>query len=40
MNQEGINTPKYGRLKAKRGRKSLEELREVDKKEKEQQKIS
>ena len=30
MNQEGINTPKYSRLQAKRGRKSLKELKEVD----------
>ena len=26
MNQEGIYTPKYSRLKAKRGRKSLKEI--------------
>ena len=40
MNQEGIKVPKYGKVKSKRGRKSLKELREVDGKAKEQQKIS
>jgi hypothetical protein len=40
MNREGLNSPKYGRAKAKRGRKSLKELREVDRQEKEQQKIN
>lgn len=30
MNQEGINSPKCGKVKAKRGRKSLKELREAD----------
>ena len=30
MNQEGIKTPRYGKLKAKRGRKSLKELKEAD----------
>ena len=39
MNQEGLSSPKYGRVKGKRGRKSLKELREVDGLSKEQQKI-
>ncbi len=30
MNQEGINSPNYGKGKAKRGRKSLKELKEAD----------
>ena len=30
MNQQGLNSPNFGRVKGKRGRKSLKELREVD----------
>jgi hypothetical protein len=40
MNQEGIRTPRYGTSKAKRGRKSLKELRAVDGQAREQQKLS
>ena len=40
MNQEGIKAPRYGKLKVKRGRKSLKELREVDRQPKEQQKVT
>ena len=38
-NQEGISSPRYGRVKGKRGRKSLKELREVEGLCKEQIKI-
>jgi hypothetical protein len=39
MNQEGLSSPKYGRVKGKRGRKSLKELREAAGLSREQQKI-
>ena len=39
MNQEGITSPICGRMRGKRGRKSLKELREADGHNKEQQKI-
>ena len=39
MNQEGLSSPKYGRSKGKRGRKSLKELREAIGHCKDQQKI-
>lgn len=39
MNQEGLNSPKCRKVKVKRGRKSLKELREVDGHNREQQKI-
>ena len=40
MNLEGINSPKYGKVKTKRGRKSLKELREAVSQAQEQKKIS
>ena len=39
MNQEGLSSPKYGRSKGKRGRKSLKELREAIGQCRDQQKI-
>ena len=39
MNREGLSSPKYGRAKGKRGRRSLKELREADGHCREQQKI-
>ena len=39
MNQEGLDSSKCGKEKAKRGRKYLKELREVDDQDREQQKI-
>ena len=40
MNQEGVESPNNGKVKPKRGTKSLKELREVDGQTREQQKIS
>ena len=39
MNQEGLTSPIYGKLKRKRGRKSLKELRESEGLAREQKKI-
>ena len=39
-NQEGFKYPNFGQKKSKRGRKSLKELRELDGKAREQQKIN
>ena len=39
MNQEGLTSPRYGKLKRKRGRKSLKELRESEGLAREQKKI-
>ena len=39
MNQEGLSSPIYGKLKRKRGRKSLKELRESEGLAREQKKI-
>ena len=36
MNQEGLSSPKYGKVKGKRGRRSLKELRVVDRLSREQ----
>ena len=39
MNQEGLTSPKYGKPKRKRGRKSLKDLREIEGLAREQRKI-
>ena len=39
MNQEGLTSPKYGKPKGKRGRRSLKNLREVEGLAREQRKI-
>ena len=39
MNQDRLNSPNYGKFKAKRGRKYLKGLRGADEKEKEKKKI-
>jgi hypothetical protein len=39
MNQEGLTTPNYGKPKAKRGRRSLKDLRETEGLAREQRKI-
>ena len=39
MNQEGLSSPKYNKVKGKRGRRSLKKLRELDGLSREQKKI-
>ena len=39
MNQEGLSSPIFGKIKGKRGRKTLKELREIEGLSREQRKI-